>query len=211
MLEKLDFGNCFNIAISGKANSGKNTVFKILVEELGLVDSVVKDIAFADPIKDGLLKLYPRARRDYLFGPSKLRAEIIPGTTVTYRQVLCDLGAQARKYDEDHWVKILIDEVHGLQSCSEKFPQPLQTKAMVVTDLRFPNEFTALREQGFYVIRVKREEQLNLTDISETSQDALTDEVFNAVLKNNGTLDELRLKCKAIATHLKEIKCRSLG
>lgn len=194
----------FKIAISGKANSGKNTVFKLLNEELGLTESLVKDMAFADPIKEGLLRLFPMARRDCLFGPSKLRAEKIGNLDVTYRQVLCDLGAQARVYDEDHWVKILVERYREVSSISDKFPESLKTKAVVVTDLRFPNEFHALIKEGFFILRVKRNEQLNLTDISETSQDALMDNVFSAILENNGTLDELREKCKKLAARLKD-------
>lgn len=194
----------YSIAISGKANSGKNTVYKLLVEELGISANYVRDIAFADPIKEGLLKLYPSAKRECLFGPSKLRAELIPGLNVTYRQVLCDLGAQARRYDKDHWIKILTDEY---EKEAEFVSRGARTKAFIVTDLRFPNEHAALRKLSFNaIIRVKREEQLNLADVSETSQDKLPDSVFDFVIDNNSTLDALKEKCKTIVTRLKERK-----
>lgn len=192
----------YSIAISGKANSGKNTIFKLLVAELGL--TIVKDIAFADPIKEGLLKLYPTAQRECLFGPSKLRSELIPGLNVTYRQVLCDLGAQARQYDEEHWVKILINNWRAAIHTRSYLPNDIKSEAYIVTDLRFPNEYAALKEHNFTLIRLKRDEQLQLSDVSETSQDKIADSAFDFVVENNSTLDALREKCRVIATNLKE-------
>ncbi len=185
----------YNIAISGKANSGKNTVAKILFDELEIDELGRVTAAFADPIKEGLLKLYPTASRECLWGSSALRAEIIPGTNVTYRQVLLDLGAQARRYDEDHWVKILLATRENAAA-----------DAFIVSDLRFPNEFEALKDK-FFTIRIRRPHELQLSDVSETSQDKLPDSAFDFVIDNNSTLDALRTQCKEAIKQLKEKSC----
>src|SRR5271170_6405611 len=99
----------YKIAITGKANTGKNTVGKLLVK--GLSDQTIdyvnlsgpvmgassKFIAFADPIKKMARLAFPIIPRKWLYGPSKFRSEVIPGAfkngvPLTVRQLLIDLG-----------------------------------------------------------------------------------------------------------------------
>lgn len=187
----------YKVAISGKANSGKNTLTRLFTESLG-GPYATKQKAFADPIKEGILKMYHSAVREELFGPSHFRAKIVPGTYITYRKLLCDVGALARAYDEDHWVKQLMEDFRI--SCLSS----LAPMAYIVTDLRFPNEHAALKAAGFVLIRLKRKEALVIDDVSETSQDGIPDSAFHFVIENDSTLDNLHARALEIVQVLKD-------
>lgn len=180
------------IAISGKANSGKNTVSKFLIdgikERLGDEFKGGKIIALADPIKEMARIMFPDIPRKYFFGPSKYRSNIIPnafknGQPLTIRQVLIDIGTGlGRTYRDSLW----------LDNFDIKFNKYLNNSALIVSDVRFRNEFNHLKEKGFYQIRLKRDAFLKLDDISETNQDSIEDLEFDCLLHNNSTLDELQ-------------------
>src|SRR5208283_2965011 len=114
----------YKIAISGKANTGKNTLANLLQDEtckrddkvyiakhgiVGLKNFYAKTMAFADPIKEIVMVMFPNANKECLYGPSKGRAELIPGAfkngePVTYRQALFDIGTElGRGYNDKIW------------------------------------------------------------------------------------------------------------
>jgi hypothetical protein len=175
----------YKIAISGKANSGKNTVGDLFKYHLLVRETAARVYAFADPIKEIVMTMFPGAERNSLFGASKLRSNIIPGTTITYRQSLLDIGKLGRSYDPEIWVK----------KFEQDFYKNTQFDLYMVTDLRFPEEFKRVSEMGFVKVRIKRDDHLVIKDVSETSQDSITDSAFDFVIDNNGTLDDLKAQC----------------
>lgn len=209
----------FKVAICGKANTGKNTLSNILYNEtyewwnaqqlaasrgmIGMQTYSGKFMAFADPIKEIILNMFPQAKKDCLYGPSDLRSENIPdafreGQPLTYRQALIDLGSLARGYDDLVWVK-------NFQSRYDKvLSQKRPPYIVVVTDVRFRNEFDHLKAQGFYQIRLYRETGMPpIEHASETNQSTIDDEEFDCVLFNNRTLDYLKDEVKKIVPKMK--------
>ena len=150
-------------------------------------------IAFADPIKKMALEMFPKLPRKYLFGPSRYRKEIIPGAfkngmPLTVRQLLLDLGTEVgRGYKDDIW---LDNFDHGLNKIWHK-------KIVVVTDVRFRNEFDHLKKLGFYQIRLCRDTgEAGINHKSETDQNAILDNEFDYVLLNNKSLSDLKEEVK---------------
>ena len=204
----------FRIAITGKANTGKNTLATLL-------DQIIFDnhmltklqepysgrfMAFADPIKQIVLTMFPQAKKECLFGPSALRAEAIPdafkeGQPLTYRQALIDIGTLARTYND----LVLIQNFQDRYEKVLLLKQPPQI--VVVTDVRFRNEFDHLKDQGFYQIRLYRDtnapETATSKHESETQQATIADDEFDCVLNNNRTLDYLTDEVKKIIPKLK--------
>lgn len=183
------------VAIIGKAGSGKDTVYKILSKnrynQVILTGQVeMKKIAFADSVKEIAMKMYPFLKKNVLFGPSKLRSTIIPnsfkdGQPLTVRQLLIDIGTKlGRSYNENIWIENLILKVNKLNKVQSN-------KMIVVTDVRFRNEFDALKNNNFFMIKLNRDDHTLINDISETQQDEIKDYEFNFILNNNGTLKEL--------------------
>jgi hypothetical protein len=68
------------------------------------------------------------------------------------------------------------------------------------TDTRFKNEFSYIRENKGYLIKVIRRDAENFKDgrsnnhSSETALDDVPDEMWDCIIDNNGTEDELRNK-----------------
>lgn len=182
----------YKIAISGKANSGKNTVSKFLMdgihEKMTPNFSGQKCIAFADPIKEMARIMFPTVPRKFFFGSSKYRSEIIPGAfkddkPLTIRQCLIDIGTGlGRGYRNTIW----------LDNFDYRFDKCKDLSIVIVPDVRFRNEFDHLKEKGFYMIRLKRDSHLKIDDISETSQDSIDDTEFDCLLNNNSTLENLK-------------------
>jgi len=202
----------YKIAITGKANSGKNTLGQLVVDHLRerlflekhqkSVHNNAKYIAFADPLKKMAREAFPNIPRKWLYGPSKFRAEVIPGAfkdsvPLTVRQLLIDLGNDfGRKYQPDLWIRNLEHRVKKL-SKSDK------TKMIVVTDCRFRNEFDFLKSAGFYQIRLLRDSHTKINDVSETNQDGILDSEFDYVVNNNGTMNDLIQEARKISEQIK--------
>lgn len=186
----------YKIAIMGKANTGKNTLSKMIVRNIRRdydIYSPCHYIAFADPIKEMVREMFPALPRKFLYGSSKYRNEIIPGAfkndiPLTVRQLLIDLGTGVgREYKPTVW----------LDNFDFRFARikKTYTQIVVVTDVRFRNEFEHLRNLGFYQIRLYRETgQPEIQHISETGQEAIKDEEFDYVLFNNNPLKKLKLE-----------------
>lgn len=191
----------FRIAITGKANTGKNTVGKLLVDGLTKeMGGSAKFIAFADPLKQMARISFPEIPRKWFYGSSKYRNEIIPGAykdgvPLTVRQLLIDLGNDfGRKYKSTMW----IDNFHNrLEKIFLKNPV-----AVIVTDCRFRNEFDFLKEGGFFQIRIVRDSYTKINDVSETNQDGILDSEFDAVINNNGTKIQLKNQVDEIVAKL---------
>lgn len=77
-------------------------------------------------------------------------------------------------------------------------------QAYIVSDLRFEDEFTHLKNEGFILIRIVRDNYLKIDDVSETSQDQITDSEFNFIIKNNGTIDDLKNSCYTVCKKITE-------
>jgi hypothetical protein len=196
----------YKIALTGKANTGKNTVGKLLIQEIKYHWSPnrfsAKFIAFADPIKKMARLAFPVIPRKWLYGSSKYRGQVIPdafkdGAPLTVRQLLIDLGNDfGRKYKPSIWIDNFN---HGLQKLYKKNP-----KIVVVTDCRFRNEFDHLKNLGFFQIRIVRDTVTKINDSSETNQDGIQDTEFDFVIHNNGTKDNLRKIIQQILPQLSE-------
>lgn len=183
----------YKIAIMGKANTGKNTLAGLLIDEIRANGSnSYKCMAFADPIKEIVMIMFPRANRNCLYGPSQLRSESIPGAfkdgkPLTYRQALIDVGTEVgRKYSDRIW----------LENFDHRY-ESVVSDLVIVTDVRFRNEFDHLKEKGFFQIRLYRHTDApEIQHISETGQSSIKDEEFDYVLHNNKSLEDLQEEVK---------------
>lgn len=192
----------FKIAITGKANSGKDTLSRMLVKETRIVHNryiYAKYMAFADPLKEMIRIMFPDIPKKNLYGSSKLRNEIIPGAfkdgnPLTIRQLLIDLGTEVgRKYKESVW----------LDNFDSRFAEVSPGNLVIVTDARFRNEFDHLKQLGFVMIKLTRDgNNPAINHISETGQDSIQENEFDFVINNNGTLSDLKYTVHEIVTKL---------
>jgi hypothetical protein len=200
------------IAISGKARSGKDTVADLILSSFTdkymakhLADDpkdskfplpITSKFAFADPIKRIVQQMFPQTPDEILWGPSENRSKIIPGTEITYRQLLLDIGKFGRSYNPYIWVNSTVDEAE--MWLNEWTPD---TALAVISDVRFKNEYYRLKSEDYFLIRVRRptnnyaaEQPKHSQDVSEIDLDDLTDSDFDHVIINDGSLEELETK-----------------
>lgn len=188
------------ISVSGKANTGKNTLSKLLAEE---IKSRLYDwkgnvfIAFADPIKEIVRIMFPNLPKKYLFGSSEFRNKVIPGafkngSPLTIRMALTDIGTDFKNYNYNLWLDVF----------NKKLAKSYKKSSVIVTDVRFKNEFDYLKQLGFYQIRIYRDEVVKSNHISETNQDTIKDSEFNYVVNNSGTLEDLKAQVVKIVDEL---------
>ncbi len=116
------------IAFCGFESSGKSYSAKRLFTTMGFAKTsfanTLRDVAFRTigmPYEEGMKK-YAELKQTELFNG------------LTFRNILENIGAAIRKYDEDFWVKGVIKFI-------EENP-----KNVCIDDLRYPNEYKVLKD-----------------------------------------------------------------
>lgn len=161
------------IAFGYKMGSGKDTAVDFLIENYGGTR-----IAFADP----LYHLMEYAQKYCGFPLEK------------DRKFLQWIGTEwGRSIDDNVWINKTIEksnETEGDVYCN---------------DVRFINEFRALKDNGWVCIKINRKHRDidragtgNSNHSSETALDVLSDDEWDCVIDNNGTLEEFLKKIENI-------------
>lgn len=157
-----------DIALVGKAGSGKTTGAELLVQ-LGY-----RRLSFANPLKSIAAIIWGEAAR-------------------TDRDKLQRLGLLVRSIDPDAWVNLLLREYRDTSFGG----QPI-----VIDDCRFPNEWDALKGEGFVMVGVatslgRRIERLkangkwqSVEQLGHASETALDDYSRDHYITNLDTVDD---------------------
>lgn len=177
-----------NIALTGKARAGKDTVADVLVKEYGY-----RRIAFADPLKAMALEIDPYTEEADWYDGGKL-SELVDfyGWERTkdqwpdVRRFLQQLGSSIRKRDEMFWINAALTSLD--QAYRDKVP-------VVVTDCRYENEAEALRNLYFSIVRIVRP-GIDSSDTHESETEMDGYEVDSEII-NAGTITGLRNRVRA--------------
>lgn len=170
--------------------SGKSEVAKVLVEEFGF--TVVK---FAGPLKDMTKAFLKNLGFDTETAERMIEGDLkekpLPGLEVTTpRAIMQTIGTEWGRgcIDKDVWVRVAIQLAIRLNSCG---------RPVVIDDLRFPNEFSAVRCFGS-AARVIRPGHSGPTS-DHPSEGLLDNQVFDYEVRNDGSLEELRDRARRLA------------
>lgn len=160
------------IILSGKQYSGKDTVAKILLENL----TNFKRIGLGDAIKIEYSE------------KTGISFEEIEKNKHLYRQDLINLGNQRRSEDKDYWIKKVIKMPGNI----------IVPDVRVKRELEFFKEANAytIRVDASREIRSARGTLVGETDVTEVDLDDIND--WDYVISNNSTYEAL----KAEATEL---------
>lgn len=167
------------IGISGQAGSGKDTTAKILQELLDTKGSYWMIERFSAKLKDvcsTLCGVYPSQ-----FESAEGKNRFYPEWNMTGRQILQKVGSLLRdEFDKDVWIKLLFEDL------------PLHANLeWIICDLRYKNEFEAIKQRGGLCIRVDRP---GLPEDPHQSEQEWRGFEFDWVIDNSGSLDDLRKK-----------------
>lgn len=198
-----------------QAGAGKDTVAEIMAR------SGYGRIALADPLKRIVMTVW-QFTEEQLWGPSHcrsipdLRYPVEEGGYLTPRKALQSLDA-LRRADPDCWSRLCLrtcgvllgatgarykyDRVRGLVPANRDHYTPLL--GMLVTDVRFPQEAAAIRQQGGKILLVERLVPSLPTgmDVSHDSEVGLLGwehSEFDAVLYNQDLSDLPQMAADAL-------------
>ncbi len=178
-----------DVGLAGVARSGKDSVGKVLINE------GFQRRSFASPMRQALALLnghvetpngfMPLMDALYMFGGWEGLKERSPDV----RGLLQRLGTSVGRgmFGEDFWVDYAFRDL--------KF-----SESYVFTDVRFPNEVEAIRARGGVVWQVVRPGVSAVN--GHVSESALKDVVFDAVIHNDGSLEDLSGKVLACLKNL---------
>ena len=186
------------IGLCGRMRSGKNTIGSMLVEH----DPRGATLAFADKLKEVVIDLYGATRDDVYTDEGKRRKSPFPllkcpacqsiqCERVADTQVLAEGG---RFVDENVWVR------HALKRAAAALEAKTSPRRFVaITDCRFKSEKAAIEKHGGVVWRIRRPETDHQSTglaghASETEMETIPDTEFDAVIRNDASLEVLRAR-----------------
>lgn len=166
------------IIFSGKQFSGKDTVAKILLEQL----PTFKRIGIADAIK----MQYSNQKG--------ISLEEIEKNKSVYRQDLIDLGDWGRAQSPDYWLNSILAYDGDTIVTDIRLPHELNL-------FRSHNAF-CIRVEANEETRSKRGVLTSKNDLTETALDNITN--WDYIIHNNGTYDELLSNTQILINKLKK-------
>lgn len=190
------------VGMVGKSRAGKDTFAAQLVEKHGFVryafaDNVRKVALAIDPIVD-ISEWYEELDPSN-HGYTRLRLSFLVEREGwesvkrlhEVRRLLQAIGTDAiRALDPDFWVRLVMREIKS------------ETRPVVITDCRFPNEAAAIERAGGKLIRVIRPDQLN--DDQHVSETALDDWGTAYEVHNDTTIQQFRNRADWVAGLVKK-------
>lgn len=207
------------IALAGKKQSGKDTVFRLahdlFVEEGGepLVkttnEQVVKlnaDVSLGVPVESRIGRVaFGDSIKHEVSEITGFRIDHIEEHKSDFRTLLQVWGTDFRRKmcGDDYWLKKMAEIIDKSTHHYD---------VLFITDCRFENEAAFIKEMGGKIIRVIRRIEIhNLTDLPDldphASENALDDyDGFDYVLNNDKTPDELKSAVKQMLDTLGLLK-----
>ena len=167
------------IGLAGYAQSGKDTVAKVLINKFNFTK-----IAFAEMIRESLIRLNPLVKDG-----------------VSLASLVGEVGWDEAKQEEEvrRLLQVFGTEV-GRSLLGDNVWVDLALKGMkpnvnyVFTDVRFESEAEAIKKLGGEIWRVSREGVGSVN--GHSSESALEGYGFDAYISNNGSIGELEILVK---------------
>jgi len=187
------------IGITGKKFNGKDTLGNYFVTNYNF-----KRLAFADALKEACRCIFGFTD-EQLYGDKKEDIDIFWKTSprIIFQYLGTDLFRNRLSVIMPHlgsdiWVEVLRKQILDQWLTDEK-------KCIVVTDVRFPNEVKMIKNLGGIVLRVKRNNQNNSTDLhtSELNIDNLN---VDAEILNNDTKEMLYENALSVLNKILNLK-----
>lgn len=174
------------VGLNGYARAGKDTVAEYLVREHGYTR-----VAFADTLKKFVAAVFP-AVADHVSAVGWEAAK----EQIEVRRALQRVGSAARDHiHPDIWIISLLRNLDDSDS------------RLVVSDVRFPNEATLIKNHGGPVLRIERPGFGPAgNDVTDTSLDLY--DGFFSVIDNDGSLDDLYASVELVLSAWSEAEAR---
>lgn len=177
------------IGFTGPKRAGKTLATELLMSLHG-----VAGIGFAQPMRVFVAELLGLSLDEL----EEFKEKQVPGLPegITIRKMLQTLGTEwgRNTIDPDFWVKVAMRNVDMALDAGY---------AVAITDVRFPNEATAIRERGGVIIEITREG--TAYSDGHVSDQRLPAEMIDYTVANDGDPGDLY---KAVAEVLRGVQAR---
>lgn len=182
------------VGLGYQSRVGKDTLARLLIEELGARGKTAARVGFADALKDQAERAFWRlglgGRVYYDAHPEERTAPLSRAPHLTPVKLWIAFGEAMKSIDPRIWLDAglsLADATHA--------------DFVLMPDLRFPLEAEEIRRRGGVTVKVTRPGQ-----VTHASDHALHGWDWDVIVANEGTLDDLRRDARALADYLIERK-----
>lgn len=155
---------------------GKTTAAKAIFDDVVNVCGV---FSFANPVKHAADEMMEHISRSWEWRENK--DALLNGFNFSARDIYITIAESMKKLDADIWVKALTRKIDRIGD----------SRHIVIDDLRFPNEYEALKQRGAKFIKIYRP---NTATVKADTEGLLKGFDFDAEIINNGTLVDFKEK-----------------
>ena len=154
------------IGLCGIKGSGKSVVANYIAENYGF-----KRINFKDELIDHIKLRFPNLLRELEYIYEMSEDELFDKKPSAMRALMVNVGTDDRRKDDDnHWVRAWAKTIAQEADTQDR---DIRTLNIVTDDVRFQNEFDAIKLLGGIIIRVRR------SDITDGGSHPSETEQFN--------------------------------
>lgn len=181
------------IGLSGQKQSGKSTVANYLHTRKGFTE-----LSFAYPLKEIIGKQLFGLNDAQLYGSEEEKSKIVPEWLRSPRDILQIVGTDLfrNSFDSNFWIKLCLKRIREIRKNNSK-------ARIVVSDCRFWNEQSELKELGAYSWNIVKTGQVS--NDSHESEHGMTGYHFDCVLEAaEGKLTDLYGQVDEILIGIKE-------
>lgn len=179
------------IGIVGPIGSGKSCVGEYLVDKYNF-----KEYSFADALKKSICSLYGINKR-LLYGTQNDKELHIPYWDTNGRKLCQTIGTLFREnIDTDFWIRRMHLDI--LNNYDDK---------IVITDIRYPNEFEYVKNNLNGLIIFINRENINYQNYNHESEkyfEFIKNNKEIIKIDNNGSLDDLYIKIDNLENSLED-------
>jgi hypothetical protein len=173
------------IGIAGLKRSGKDSAADFLVATFGY-----QKIAFADPVRSGIRATFgPYVARKYLYDDD-YKNVVIPGVGSSFRKLMQTFGTEwgRNQISRSLWTDLAQLQITKAWS---------YMRDVVVSDVRFEDEATLIRDSGGTVLHLSRPNSGEPPD-PHSSESGVRHKPGDIVVVNDQDLDVLRDRMKEL-------------
>lgn len=165
-----------------------------------------------DTVANYLVDYYDFHRFAFADGIRKVCSLAFPQVTAQgkHRKLYQGVGQDFRKYDPDVWIKYTFHEIGNTVPAWEN---------IIITDMRQPNEYKALRNKGFWVVKLNAADKtrlermraagdnFDLADLNHETEQYFDVYAVDYEIYNDGSLEDLGNQVDTMVAYFKERGC----
>ena len=184
---KTDYDGPLIVGFGHRRRMGKDTLAWFVHRHLHMsVNTSAAVVPFARQLKVTAYKLFRCVGlqdHEWYDTHSEMREIPLPELGKSPRDLWIEIGNKLRDVDPDIWIRNALDA----------HPRP-EADVVLIPDVRYPNEFKAIRDRGGVVVKVLRPGTPESSDVADSALAGMKTGAWDRVILNDGDIDALDRK-----------------